>query len=329
MIKRKNPMLIRACSRKDHEMKETGRKTDSQMLLPQKQEDMQRNKNMAWKYGCLIIGTTLAVMSAVHTNTQSPILEKTEPVQVQISKLDETENEAYRIPPEWVFGKTEDEVPGRLIQISGLSASEKSKLNFQESAFLTALSSFFKKQEIEVSSVRFIEKLSGSSEAAWSYLAELGEKSERQLVVTLFPKLPNSYLFALQNKQQEETETESKGNMQNETSSILYETEAQHQETEKPEAGQTQLSYDASSFSIKHLSSELKNYIGNEYLLQYELYHYLYGRENQMVTDASVSGYQIDPDTRRAEVIFSISNGSVVNGTFWLDSGSWEFSSQG
>lgn len=328
MIKRKNPTLIRDSSRKDHGMKETGKKTDSQMLLPQKQEDLQNNKHTAWEYGCLIIGITLAVMLVVHTDVRNPIVEKPKSVQVQISKLDETEKETYQIPEEWVFGKKEDEVPGRWIQISGLSASEKSKLNFQESAFLTALSSFFKKQEIEVSSVRFTEKLSGSSEAAWSYLAELNGKNERQLVVTLFPKLPDSYLFTLQNKQEKGEETESKGNTQNDRSSILYETEARHQETEKPEAGQTQPSYDASGFSIEHLSRELKNYIGNEYLLQYELYHYLYGRGNQAVTEASVSGYQIDPDTRRAEVTFSIPDGSVVNGIFWLDSGSWEFTTQ-
>lgn len=97
--------------------------------------------------------------------------------------------------------------------------------------------------------------------------------------------------------------------------------------TDKRKAEETENTYDASRFSIRRLPEELKNYIGNEYLLQYELYHYLYGRENQAATDAAVTGYQIDADTRRAEVTFSVSDGSVVTGIYWLDSGSWEFAS--
>ena len=91
------------------------------------------------------------------------------------------------------------------------------------------------------------------------------------------------------------------------------------------EVTQQQLSSTQADLAMSE--EELKNYIGNEYLLQYELYHYLYGRENQAATDAAVTGYQIDADTRRAEVTFSVSDGSVVTGIYWLDSGSWEFAS--
>ncbi|SCH54516.1 Uncharacterised protein [uncultured Clostridium sp.] len=286
-----------------------------------------KQEHQTFRYGWLAAGILIVLAAAVFFTGQEPAVVEKKPAQVHIQKLAETEVESYTIPLEWVFGEESEATVGGMIRVSGLTGKEKKKLNFQESAFVTALSSFLKDRNLTASSVRFTRELTGSSAASQVYLAELGSETSKELIVTFFPKLPDFYLFALKEKKQEETETEKEEPIRMTEDTQVLEEQRTAPETENRRTQETENAYDASRFSIRHLPEELKNYIGNEYLLQYELYHYLYGRGNQAATDAAVTDYQIDPDTRRAEVTFSVSDGSVVTGIYWLDSGSWEFAS--
>ena len=306
-------------------MKEKQRLEEEQRMMPAKEETQQEHQT--FRYGWFFAGILTALAAAAFFARQEPAVMEKKPAQVHIQKLTETEAESYTIPLEWVFGEETKTEVGGMIRVSGLTDKEKKKLNFCESAFVTALSYFCKDQNLMVSSVRFTEGITGSSAASKVYLADLGSETGKELVVTFFPKLPEFYLFALKEKEPEETETEQEEPARMTEDTPVPEAQRTAPETDKRKAEETEITYDASRFSIRHLPEELKNYIGNEYLLQYELYHYLYGRENQAATDADVTGYQIDADTRRAEVTFSVSDGSVVTGIYWLDSGSWEFAS--
>ena len=304
-------------------MKEKQRLEEEQRLVPAQAEA--KREHQTFRYGWLAVGILIALAAAAFFARQEPAVVEKKPAQVHIQRLTETEAESYTIPLEWVFGEETKTQAGGMIRVSGLTDKEKKKLNFCESAFVTALSYFCKDQNLTVSSVRFTGELTGSSAASKVYLAELGSERYKELVVTFFPKLPDFYLFALKEKEQEETETEKEEPIRMTEDTPVPEAQRTAPETENRKAEENENAYDASRFSIRNLPDELKNYIGNEYLLQYELYHYLYGRGNQAATDASVTDYQIDPDTRRAEVTFSISDGSVVTGIYWLDSGAWEF----
>lgn len=306
-------------------MKEKQRLEEEQRMVPAKTEA--KRENQTFRYGWFFAGILIALAAAAFFARQEPAVVEKKPAQVHIQKLTETEAESYTIPLEWVFGEETETQVGGMIRVSGLTDKEKKKLNFQESAFVTALSSFLKDQNLTVSSVRFTEGIAGSSAASKVYLAELGSETGKELVVTFFPKLPDFYLFALKEKEPKETETEKEEPTRRTEEMPVLETQKTVPETERDRIRETESVYDASRFSIRHLSEELRNYIGNEYLLQYELYHYLYGRKNQPATDAVVTGYQIDADIRRAEVTFSVSDGSTVKGIYWLDSGSWEFAS--
>ena len=306
-------------------MKEKQRLEEEQRLVPAQAEAKQEHQT--FQYGWLAAGILIVLAAAAFFTGQEPVVVDKKPAQVHIQKLAETEAESYTIPLEWVFGEEAETQVGGMIRVSGLTGETKKKLNFQESAFVTALSYFCKDQNLTASSVRFTRELTGSSTASKSYLAELGSETGKELIVTFFPKLPDFYLFALKEKEPEETETEKEEPARRTEDMPVTETQRTAPETEKVRTQETEKAYDASRFSIRNLPDELKNYIGNEYLLQYELYHYLYGRGNQAATDAAVTGYQIDADTRRAEVTFSVSDGSVVTGIYWLDSGTWEFAS--
>lgn len=286
-----------------------------------------KQEHQTFQYGWLFAGILIVLVAAVFFTGQEPAVVDKKPAQVHIQKLAETEAESYTIPLEWVFGEESEAPVGGMIRVSGLTGKEKKKLNFQESAFVTALSYFCKDQNLTASSVRFTRELTGSSEASQVYLAELGSETSKELIVTFFPKLPDFYLFALKEKEPGETETEKEEPARRTENMPVTETQRTDPETEKVRTQETESVYDASRFSIRRIPEELKNYIGNEYLLQYGLYHYLYGRGNQTAADATVTSYQIDADIRRAEVTFSVSDGSTVTGIYWLDSGSWEFAS--
>lgn len=286
-----------------------------------------KQEHQTFQYDWLAAGILIVLAAAVFFTGQKPAVVDKKPTQVHIQKLAETEAESYTIPLEWVFGEESEAPIGGMIRVSGLAGETKKKLNFSESAFVTALSSFLKDQNLTASSVRFTRELTGSSAVSEVYLAELGSETSKELIVTFFPKLPDFYLFALKEKELKETETEKEEPARMTENMPVTENQRTAPETEKGRTQETEKVYDASRFFIRRLPEELKNYIGNEYLLQYELYHYLYGRGKQIATDAAVTGYQIDADTRRAEVTFSVSDGSVVTGIYWLDSGSWEFAS--
>ena len=304
-------------------MKEKQRLEEEQRLVPAQAEAKQEHQT--FQYGWLFAGILIALAAAVFFTGQEPAVVDKKPAQVHIQKLAETEAESYTLPLERVFG-TEVEAPiGEMIRVSGLTGKEKKKLNFQESAFVTELSYFCKDQNLTAASIRFTRELTGSSAASKVYLAELGSETGKELIVTFFPKLPDFYLFALKEKEPEETETEKEEPARMTEDIPVTEIQRTVPETEKHRIQETESVYDVSRFSIRLIPDELKNYIGNEYLLQYELYHYLYGRGNQTAADAAVTGYQIDADIRRAEVTFSVSDGSTVTGIYWLDSGSWEF----
>lgn len=68
-------------------------------------------------------------------------------------------------------------------------------------------------------------------------------------------------------------------------------------------------SYDAARLAVYSIPKELLNYIDNQYMLQYQLYDYLYKNGYEDVTSSTVTDYKIDGDTRKEKIFFVPDNG--------------------
>ena len=84
-------------------------------------------------------------------------------------------------------------------------------------------------------------------------------------------------------------------------------------------------SYDASSFYVSNIPSTLSNYMNNADVLQYRLYDYLYQRGIRNVTGASVSGYDIDEDSRSVTIDLALNSGGSVRCYYDRDSNQYSF----
>ena len=79
---------------------------------------------------------------------------------------------------------------------------------------------------------------------------------------------------------------------------------------------QAEPTYDATLLSVRNIPETLLNHISNRYDFQYSLYGYLYQKGRRDTENATITGYEIDPDRREATIDLSINDGGHVTGTY-------------
>ena len=79
---------------------------------------------------------------------------------------------------------------------------------------------------------------------------------------------------------------------------------------------QAEPTYDATWLSVRNIPETLLNHISNRYDFQYSLYGYLYQKGRRDTENATITGYEIDPDRREATIDLSINDGGHVTGTY-------------
>lgn len=246
------------------------------------------------------------------------------------------ENQNMENEQDWisrVFGNSNPVSVTGKITIAGLSEKEKSELNFIESDFVKDIGAFLNKQGIMTSLVYFEEKTECSADQAHSYVASMAGISDQNLQVIFYPDIPGEYIFLLTDKQKLVIKI-SNGAMFNQNNSS--QNRQQHvqstpqiqpiQNNQVQENQSEENSYNASVLSVYSVSEELQNYLGNQYLLQYALYDYLYQKGYYNVKSATVVSYSIDGDSRSASMLFVLDNGKSVNAVYSLDNRNYQFS---
>lgn len=239
---------------------------------------------------------------------------------------------------EKIFGSDTGLVQDKQVFITGLSASEKEKLNFRESDFVKAVSAFLSSKRIDAKTIEFLRKMDISADGAQEYLAVLPGHEDFYLVVLMYPEYPGKYILSfldldglagsLKEKQESTPETTAVNTpvQTGQTQSVVMSPPAQTPvQTQPQNTAQTETKYDATNLTIMTVPSTLSNYLDNKYELQYTLYDWLYRNGKQNVSTAAVDGYDIDPDGRVAEIIFELDDGSTVYGSYDRDSNSYEY----
>lgn len=245
-----------------------------------------------------------------------------------VSQNPETETAEQENWNQTIFGSVSSGVCTSQIQVAGLSSYEIEVTNFRESDFIKSVSSFLGQKEITTTKITFESVTDCSAESAIVYLAAIEGYPEEQLTVIMYPEYAGQYLYILEHLKQEnrETETVQTETVQTETAALQTEAVQVQIQSQTQQPAQTERSYDASRLSVYSIPKELLNYIDNQYILQYTLYDYLYKNGLDTVTSATVTGYSIDGDTRSAEIIFVLDNGTTVTGIYDKADGSYLFS---
>ena len=235
-----------------------------------------------------------------------------------------------------IFGNSNPVSITGKISIAGLSEQEKLKLNFIESDFVKDIGSFLNKEGIITSLIYFEEKASCSSDRAQSYIASMSGITDQNLQIIFYPDYPGEYIFTLADKQkvlvQVQTQTLQTDSLQNrQQQQQPQQSQQQYQVQEQPNQQETENHisenvYDASSLNVYAVPEELQNYIGNQYLLQYALYDYLYQSGYYQVKSATVISHSIDGDNRSASFQMVLDNGKSINGKYDLETRSYQFS---
>ena len=88
---------------------------------------------------------------------------------------------------------------------------------------------------------------------------------------------------------------------------------------------QAEPTYDATLLSVRNIPETLLNHISNRYDFQYSLYDYLYQKGRRDTENATITGYEIDPDRREATIDLSINDGSHVTGTYRMSNHSFSY----
>ncbi|MCD8337417.1 MAG: hypothetical protein LUD18_09115 [Lachnospiraceae bacterium] len=224
-----------------------------------------------------------------------------------------------------IFGEAESTVL-LSIKVSGLTEEQKEKSGYRESDFLTALSVFLTDNGLTgVTEVIFENELSCSSDGAVAYSAKL-DHSESRIVIIMYPDYPGQYILLLEETSDAAEEPELVGETETQTES---EANGWTQETIEIQSGQnsseTGRKYDATILSVTGIPATLLNYLSNCYELQYTLYDYLYRNGYSDVTAAAISSYEIDADTRKATITFTLSDGSSLTGIYNRDNNSYSY----
>ena len=260
-----------------------------------------------------------------------------ETAQTPIQKSDsETENWKEKI-----FGSDSGLVQDKQVFITGLSASEKEKLNFRESDFVKAVSAFLSSKRIDAKTIEFLRKMDISADGAQEYLAVLPGHDDFYLVVLMYPEYPGKYILSfldldglagsLKEKQKQESASETttvNTPVQTvQTQPVVMNPPVQTPiQTQPQNTAQAEAQYDATNLTIIAVPSTLSNYLDNKYELQYTLYDWLYRNGKQKVSTAAVDDFDIDPDDRVADIIFELDDGSTVYGSYDRDTNSYEYS---
>ncbi|MCD7717257.1 MAG: hypothetical protein LUI39_12550 [Lachnospiraceae bacterium] len=246
---------------------------------------------------------------------------------------------------ETVFGSSEGSVI-RSVEVSGLTRSQKEKAGYRESDFITTLSAFLSENGLdEVTEVTFIDEVSCSSDSAYAFIATMDAESDELLTAIMYPDYPGYYILMLQDAAEIADTIGTEADTEEDTGETETVTEAAAEqeiqvETEAGQTGQqqtaastetqvsisgTQGDYNANNLSVTNIPAVLANYLSNKYELQYTLYDYLYESGRTDITSASVSSYEIDPDTRVATISFRLSNGSSITGTYDWNSNTYSY----
>lgn len=231
-----------------------------------------------------------------------------------------------------IFGNSSPVSITGKITIAGLSEQEKSRLNFIESDFVKDIGSFLNKEGIITSLIYFEEKTSCSSDQAQSYIASMSGITDQSLQIIFYPDYPGEYIFTLADKQKVVVQVQTQI-MQTESMQNRPQPQQSYQISEQPQSPQPETDppvseniYDASGLNVYAVPEELQNYIGNQYLLQYALYDYLYQSGYYQVKSATVIGHSIDGDNRSASFQMVLDNGKSINAKYDLETRSYQFS---
>lgn len=263
-------------------------------------------------------------------------------------ETEEPENESESETENWqetVFGSSEGTVI-QFVEVSGLTRSQKEKSGYRESDFVTALSAFLSENGLdEVTEVTFIDEVSCSADSAYAFIATMDADSDEILTAVMYPEYPGFYILMLQDASEiagiveAEAETEADTGETGTVTETAAEPEVQV-ESEETQTGQqqttvaaetqasnsgTQGNYNANNLSVTDIPTVLANYLSNRYELQYTLYDYLYQKGRTDVTSASVASYEIDSDTRIATIVFNLSDGSSLTGTYDWNSNTYSY----
>lgn len=250
--------------------------------------------------------------------------------------ISENEYQIMENEQDWisrVFGNSNPVSVTGKITIAGLSEKEKSELNFIESDFVKDIGAFLNKKGNMTSFVYFEEKTECSANQAHSYVASMSGISDQNLQVIFYPDIPGEYIFLLTDKQKfvikssngaASNQGNSNQNRQQHVQSTPQVQPIQNNQVQENQSEEN--SYNASALSVYSVSEELQNYLGNQYLLQYALYDYLYQKGYYNVKSATVVSYSIDGDSRSASMLFVLDNGKSVNAVYSLDNRSYQFS---
>ncbi|MCC8106069.1 MAG: hypothetical protein LIO99_08725 [Clostridiales bacterium] len=263
-------------------------------------------------------------------------------------ETEDSENETEVETEDWretVFGSPEGSVI-QSVEVSGLTRSQREKSGYRESDFITTLSAFLSENDLdEVTEVTFIDEVSCSSDRAYAFIATMDADSDELLTAIMYPDYPGYYILMLQDAAEiadtigTEADTEEDTGEAETVTEVAAEQEIQVG-TEAGQTGQqqtaastetqvansgTQGNYNANNLSVTDIPTVLANYFSNKYELQYTLYDYLYESGRTDITSASVSSYEIDPDTRIATISFRLSDGSSVTGTYDWNSNTYSY----
>lgn len=246
-------------------------------------------------------------VAVVKTEQEPETIPETEPVQSETGNWMEI-----------IFGPVKTGVSSQ-IQISGLTSSEKEMAGFKEASFVKAVSLFLSEKGIRTSRIYFEGQIDCSSEKAVVYSASLDGYKDKKLTIIFYPDYPGQFLITLDEIKTEQPAAQTETQAQTEAPQPIV------QPQPETRAAETERSYDATKLSIYSIPKELLNYIDNQYMLQYSLYDYLYKNGYDQIDGATITGYEIDGDTRTAVINFVLGSGKTVTGTYSKDNSSYSF----
>ena len=245
-----------------------------------------------------------------------------------------------------IFGGTAVRTPGQQVVLSGLTRSMRQQTGMLEASLIRKMSAFLEAQDLHPKEVKVHDKVLVSGEGALAYEASLTGYDDICLTMIFYPKLAGEYIFLLSRKTGSEPENDGNGDgasgqaeaqqagqpsqgAQQQTQAEVAESVQPQQATvsaqEQNNAPAVENAYDATKLTIKSVPETLMNYIRNRYDFQYSLYDYLYRNGHRQVKRATVKGYEIDGESRTADIKLRLDDGSTVLATYDRDSNTYTF----
>ena len=88
---------------------------------------------------------------------------------------------------------------------------------------------------------------------------------------------------------------------------------------------QAEPTYDATLLSVRNIPETLLNHISNRYDFQYSLYDYLYQKGRRDTENATITGYEIDPDRKEATIQLKADDGTSITGLYKRSGSSFSY----